>query len=82
PAPEEEAPAERRERGMRALSVASRLLAAGSVFFFLAFLFAYFYLRSLNVEGLWHPHHVKPDKTLGVIFIVLVLASAGLAIMA
>ena len=36
-----EAPAERRERGIRALDVASRLLAGATTFFFLAFGFGY-----------------------------------------
>lgn len=82
PAPHEEAPAERRERGLRALSVAARLLAGSMVFFFLAFLFAYFYLRSLNVEHLWKPAHVKPNAALGVAFIVCIVLSAAAAFVA
>jgi heme/copper-type cytochrome/quinol oxidase subunit 3 len=74
-----EAPAERRERGVRSLSLAARGLAGASVFFFLAFFFAYFYLRSVNSEGMWRPHHVKPLQGLGAAFIVCVIASALLA---
>jgi heme/copper-type cytochrome/quinol oxidase subunit 3 len=71
-----EIPPEPPDVGARALSVASRLLAGASTFFFLAFVFAYFYLRSLNVHGEWKPAHVKPDQALGAIFAALILLSA------
>jgi heme/copper-type cytochrome/quinol oxidase subunit 3 len=66
----------------RALSVASRLLAGASTFFFLAFLFAYFYLRSLNQDHMWHPAHVSPNQGLGVAFIACIVLSAALTIVA
>ena len=44
----------------RNLSSAGHLLASATAFFFLAFVFAYFYLRSLNNAGLWRPKHVDP----------------------
>jgi heme/copper-type cytochrome/quinol oxidase subunit 3 len=80
--------------GARALSVASRLLCGAATFFFLAFAFAYFYLRSLNQNGFWLPSaellkaqkevHVNltPDQGLGVAFIVCLLLSIGLTIVA
>jgi heme/copper-type cytochrome/quinol oxidase subunit 3 len=71
-----EIPPEPPDVGARALSVASRLLAGATTFFFLAFLFAYFYLRSLNVEHLWRPAHVKPDHALGAAMIACVIGSA------
>jgi heme/copper-type cytochrome/quinol oxidase subunit 3 len=77
-----EIPPEPPDVGARALSVAARLLAGASTFFFLAFLFAYFYLRSLNVENLWHPSHVKVNQGLGAAFIVCIVLSAGAAIVA
>ena len=77
-----EIPPEPPDVGARALSVAARLLAGASTFFFLAFLFAYFYLRSLNVEHLWHPSHVKVNQGLGAAFIVCIVLSAGAAIVA
>ncbi len=77
-----EIPAEPPDVGARALSVASRLLAGATTFFFLAFVFAYFYLRSLNVEHMWRPAHVKPDQALGAAFIVCLLISAASAIAA
>jgi heme/copper-type cytochrome/quinol oxidase subunit 3 len=76
-----EIPPEPPDVGARALSVASRLLCGASTFFFLAFLFAYFYLRSINADGQWHPAHVNPAKGLGAIFIACIVVSAGLAIL-
>src|SRR5271170_5281528 len=81
-APGAEIPPEPPDVGARALSVASRLLAGATTFFFLAFLFAYFYLRSLNVDHMWRPHHVKPSAGLGVAFVVCIALSAGAAILA
>ncbi len=77
-----EIPPEPPDVGARALSVATRLLAGASVFFFLAFVFAYFYLRSLNQNHMWRPHGVSPEQGLGVAMIVCVIASAALAIFA
>ena len=39
----------------RNLVSASYLLAGATAFFFIAFVFAYFYLRSLNNAGMWKP---------------------------
>lgn len=77
-----EAPEARTARGARAHTLASRLLAGATTFFFLAFLFAYFYLRSLNEDHMWKPAHVKPDQGLGAAFIVCVLLSVALTILA
>lgn len=60
----------------RTLSEASRLLAGATAFFFLAFVFAYFYLRSLNVEHMWRPAHVHPEGALGGAMVGCVVASA------
>jgi heme/copper-type cytochrome/quinol oxidase subunit 3 len=51
----------------RNLLSASHLLASATAMFFLAFFFAYFYLRTLNSNGLWHPKHVEPSLTLGTV---------------
>jgi heme/copper-type cytochrome/quinol oxidase subunit 3 len=75
-----EIPPEPPDVGARALSVASRLLAGATIFFFLAFLFAYFYLRSLNVEHLWRPLHIKPNQALGAAMIACVIVSALLTL--
>ena len=71
-----EPPAARRERGLRALSVSSRLLAGATTFFFMSFVFAYFYLRSLNIEGGWRAPHIKPDQALGAAFVACLVLSA------
>src|ERR1700686_3184744 len=81
-APGADIPPEPPDVGARALSVAARLLAGASTFFFLAFVFAYFYLRSLNQGHLWRPAHVKPDQALGAGFIACVLLSAALTFLA
>ena len=62
----------------RNLNTAGHLLASATAFFFLAFVFAYFYLRALNNAGLWRPRHVNPSLTLGTLAIVAVVASAVL----
>lgn len=77
-----EIPPEPPDVGARALSVATRLLAGATTFFFLAFLFAYFYLRSLNQNHMWHPRHISPSQGLGAAMIVCIVLSAGLAIVA
>jgi heme/copper-type cytochrome/quinol oxidase subunit 3 len=77
-----EIPPEPPDVGARALSVASRMLCGASTFFFLAFVFAYFYLRSINADHMWHPKHVNPSQGLGAAFIVCVLLSAVLTIVA
>ena len=60
----------------RNLNSAAHLLASATAFFFLAFLFAYFYLRSLNSDHLWRPKHVDPSLTLGTLVMALTVASA------
>jgi heme/copper-type cytochrome/quinol oxidase subunit 3 len=77
-----EIPPEPPDVGARALAVASRLLCGATTFFFLAFLFAYFYLRSIDANHMWHPAHVNPSQGLGAAFIACVVLSAALAIVA
>jgi heme/copper-type cytochrome/quinol oxidase subunit 3 len=60
----------------RNLNAAAHLLASATAFFFLAFVFAYFYLRSLNNDQLWRPKHVDPSLTLGTLVMALTVASA------
>lgn len=75
-------PPEPPDIGARSLYIAGRLLAGAATFFFLAFLFAYFYLRSLNENHMWQPANVKPDQAIGAVVVVCVVASALLAILA
>ena len=60
------------------LKVASRLWSSATVFFFFAFLFAYFYLRSLNQEHLWKPKGVHAPQGLGVAVVACVVLAAVL----
>jgi heme/copper-type cytochrome/quinol oxidase subunit 3 len=62
----------------RNLRSASHLLVGATAFFFVAFVFAYFYLRALNSAGLWRPHRVNPSFTLGTLVAVAVVGSAVL----
>jgi heme/copper-type cytochrome/quinol oxidase subunit 3 len=77
-----EIPPEPPDVAARTLAVASRLLCGATTFFFLAYLFAYFYLRSLDQDHMWHPAHVKPSQGLGGAFIACVVLSAVLTIVA
>lgn len=67
-------PAEWRVRGMW---VAARLLCGATAFFFLCFVFAYFYLRSLNTNGRWKIGPVHPSMTFGVVIAVVLVVSAA-----
>jgi heme/copper-type cytochrome/quinol oxidase subunit 3 len=60
----------------RNLASAGHLLASATAFFFLAFVFAYFYLRSLNSAGMWKPKHVDTSLTWGTIVTACIVASA------
>ena len=60
----------------RNLNSAGHLLASATAFFFLAFVFAYFYLRALNNAGLWHPKHVDPSQALGALVMATSVAAA------
>jgi heme/copper-type cytochrome/quinol oxidase subunit 3 len=77
-----EIPPEPPDVGARAMAVATRLLCGATTFFFLAFVFTYFYLRSINQDHMWRPAHINPSQGLGAAFIVCVLLSAGLSIVA
>lgn len=77
-----EIPPESPDVGARALSVASRMLCGASTFFFLAFVFAYFYLRSIDADHKWHPPHVHPNQGLGAAFVVCIVLSALATILA
>lgn len=56
----------------------SRLAIGGLTFLFGAFLFAYFYLRSLNSAGRWQGSGFHPPSILmGSFIMMLVLTSAG-----
>jgi heme/copper-type cytochrome/quinol oxidase subunit 3 len=62
----------------RNLRTGSHLLASATAFFFLGFLFAYFYLRSLNSGHMWRPPHVGPSQALGALTMLALVGSAAL----
>jgi heme/copper-type cytochrome/quinol oxidase subunit 3 len=66
------------EAGLNAAWTASRLAVGGLCFLFGTFVFAYFYLRSVNSSGRWmgsgyHP----PSMVMGTVIMIAVLLSAG-----
>jgi heme/copper-type cytochrome/quinol oxidase subunit 3 len=53
-----------------------RVMAGVTIMFFLAFVFAYFYLRSLDNGGRWRPSGVDPNQALGGVIVGLFVLSA------
>lgn len=75
--------AERPDLLARNIRVGSRIWAAAQAFFFLAFFFAFLYLRALDTNGLWRGwphHHPSPSGAFGVAILICVLGSAATAI--
>src|SRR6478752_6355275 len=64
---------------IRDQSTAGRLFVAADAFLFLAFVFAYLYLRALDNNGMWNPHGQNPSGAMGLVVLVLVIAAAALA---
>jgi heme/copper-type cytochrome/quinol oxidase subunit 3 len=65
------------------IRVGSRIFAAGQAFFFMAFLFAFFYLRALNSNGIWRgwPHHLPhPSLAFGIVILLCVCGAAVAAL--
>jgi heme/copper-type cytochrome/quinol oxidase subunit 3 len=60
------------------LRSAGHLWAATTAFFFVGFVFAFFYLRSLDNAHMWHPKGIDPSLGLGTAIIVCVLLSVVL----
>jgi heme/copper-type cytochrome/quinol oxidase subunit 3 len=75
-------PGEARAQDVRAvianISIGVRLLSSGIAFVFVSFLFAFFYLRAVNSNGLWRPAHVKPLQGYGIVVLVCTLAATVL----
>jgi heme/copper-type cytochrome/quinol oxidase subunit 3 len=60
----------------RAIWVGGRLLCGAISFFFASFLFAYFYLRSLDLNKTWTIGAVHPSKGLGAAIVALFVVGA------
>jgi heme/copper-type cytochrome/quinol oxidase subunit 3 len=58
------------------IAIGSRLLASSTAFLFMAFLFAFFYLRAVNSDGLWRPKHVHPVQGYGIAVLLLTILCA------
>jgi heme/copper-type cytochrome/quinol oxidase subunit 3 len=66
------------EADLNAAWTGSRLAMGGLSFLFGAFLFAYFYLQSVNSNHLWHPAGApRPQLWAGTLIMALVVASAA-----
>ena len=70
------------EAGLNATWTGTRLGLGGLSFLFGAFVFAFFYLRSLNSHHLWYPQQINgvpfsgPGKVLGGTIVALIVVSA------
>lgn len=63
----------------RAIWVGARALCGAAAFFFLSFVFAYFYLRSLDLSRDWKiGHGVSPPLGFGVAIVIVLVVSAWL----
>ena len=66
------------EAALNAAWTASRLAIGGLCFLFGAFMFAYFYLRSVNSSGRWMGSgYVAPSMIYGSVIMICLLLSAG-----
>jgi heme/copper-type cytochrome/quinol oxidase subunit 3 len=54
----------------------AHLWASATAFFFVGFVFAYFYLRSINAGGMWRPKHVDPSLALGTASMLALVGAA------
>jgi len=67
------------EAALNASWTGARLAMGGLSFGFGAFIFAYFYLRSLNSHGMWYPAGFKnPQIGVGTVVVALIVVSAVL----
>ncbi len=60
----------------RALRAGARGLCGAAAFFLIAFVFAYFYLRSQDPNKSWKIGAVNPSLGLGIVILLVLLASA------
>ncbi len=61
-----------------AIWTGSRVLIGACSFLYAAFVFAFFYLRSLNSHGMWHPEAQQPSVLIGVVAAVALVGAAVL----
>ena len=70
------ADAEPDEHHLANVRIGVRLLSSGVVFLFMAFTFAFWYLRELNSNHDFHPANVNPPQGYGIAILVCVIATA------
>lgn len=58
------------------LTIGARLWASATAFMFMSFVFAFFYLRAVNSNGLWRPKGVAPVQVWGIAGLVLMILTA------
>jgi len=76
--PPEEAP----EVYERNVWIGARVMAGTTLMFFASFVFAYFYLRSLNNSGQWRPAGIDTPQVFGAVIVALFASSAILFLIA
>lgn len=59
------------------LVVGARLFASAMAFVFMSFVFAYFYLKAVNSNGMWRPPHVSPPQAYGIAILICILGASG-----
>jgi heme/copper-type cytochrome/quinol oxidase subunit 3 len=64
------------ESALNSAWTGARLAAGGLSFLFGSFVFAFFYLKSLNSHGLWYTSGTHPKAWLGVLIMLLIVVSA------
>jgi heme/copper-type cytochrome/quinol oxidase subunit 3 len=81
--PEDEEAAFYHEASLNASWTGARLAIGGLSFAFGTFIFAFFYLRSLNSHGRWYPPNFHgPNVTLGTVIMAVVVVSAAVQTLA
>jgi heme/copper-type cytochrome/quinol oxidase subunit 3 len=61
-----------------AIWTGSRLLIGACSFLYAAFIFTFFYLRSLNSHGMWHPEAQHPSPLIGTAAAAVLVGAAAL----
>jgi heme/copper-type cytochrome/quinol oxidase subunit 3 len=59
------------------LVVGARLFASAVAFVFMSFVFAYFYLKAVNSNGMWRPPQVSPPQGYGIAILVCILGATA-----
>ena len=70
------------EAALNASWTGVRIAVGAMTFLFGAFIFAFFYLRSLNSYDLWYTASTHPSKAIGITVMVLVVLSAAVQTLA